>query len=343
MNKIDSFDSLQYAKYGKPEEVLELKASSLSDCEEGEVIIRMELATIHPSDVGLIQGSYGTLRDLPAIGGREGVGLVYQVGKSVDENLLGRPVCLPDAYGCWQEFIKIKADQLIFLPSLVPLDQLAVSVLNPLTAWRLLNDFEYLKPGDFVVQNAGNSAVGIAVAQFAKKMGLECLSLVRSEAMRRKLGNFLGAKVLIDQDSSVEEIIELTKGRGCALALNSIGGRSSLRLAKCLSDGAVHVTFGAMDGALIRFPTRALIFKDIRFVGFWLDRWKKSRNKEEIKKSIDEVLEPLALTEISHPIDSIFQLNDFKNALIRNGQSRFGKVLLCRDQKMIKKFTDLSD
>ena len=76
---------------------------------------------------------------------------------------------------------------------------------------------------------------------------------------------------------------------------------------------------------------------------FWLDRWKKSRNKEEIKKSIDEVLEPLALTEISHPIDSIFQLNDFKNALIRNSQSRFGKVLLCRDQKMIKKFTDLSD
>ena len=54
-------------------------------------------------------------------------------------------------------------------------------------------------------------------------------------------------------------------------------------------------------------------------------------------------LEPLALTEISHPIDSIFQLNDFKNALIRNSQSRFGKVLLCRDQKMIKKFTDLSD
>ena len=55
------------------------------------------------------------------------------------------------------------------------------------------------------------------------------------------------------------------------------------------------------------------------------------------------MLEPLALTEISHPIDSIFQLKDFKNALTRNSQSRFGKVLLCRDQKMIKKFTDLSD
>ena len=91
----------------------------------------------------------------------------------------------------------------------------------------------------------------------------------------------MGSKVLIDQDCSVEEIIDLTKGRGCALALNSIGGRSSLRLAKCLSDGAVHVTFGAMDGALIRFPTRALIFKDIRFVGFWLDRWKKVEIKRK--------------------------------------------------------------
>ena len=41
-----------------------------------------------------------------------------------------------------------------------------------MTAWRLLNDFEYLREGDTVIQNAGNSAVGLAVIQFAKRMGL---------------------------------------------------------------------------------------------------------------------------------------------------------------------------
>ena len=47
--------------------------------------------------------------------------------------------------GTWQDYVKVRADELILLPALVPFDQLAISILNPLTAWRLLNDFEYLK------------------------------------------------------------------------------------------------------------------------------------------------------------------------------------------------------
>ena len=54
----------------------------------------------------------------------------------------------------------------------------------------MLNDFEYLKEGDFVIQNAGNSAVGLSVAQFAKKMGLNLISLVRSEERRAELIDF---------------------------------------------------------------------------------------------------------------------------------------------------------
>ena len=53
-------------------------------------------------------------------------------------------------------------DDLILLPALVPYATLAVSCLNPLTAWRLLNDFEYLKEGDIIIQNAANSAVGLS-------------------------------------------------------------------------------------------------------------------------------------------------------------------------------------
>ena len=40
-----------------------------------------------------------------------------------------------------------------------------------MTAWRLLNDFEYLKNDDVIIQNAGNSSVGLSVIQFAKNFG----------------------------------------------------------------------------------------------------------------------------------------------------------------------------
>ena len=79
---------------------------------------------------------------------------------------------MPDDQGAWQDCAKARADDLILLPALVPFDQLAISILNPLTAWRLLNDFEYLKEGDFVIQNAGNSAVGLSVVSLPKKSEL---------------------------------------------------------------------------------------------------------------------------------------------------------------------------
>lgn len=342
MSTPDAFLGLQYTKHGSPNEVISLEEISISQCITGEVIVQMEVAAIHPSDIGLINGSYGSLKNLPAVGGREGVGIIHQVGSGVDEKLVGRPVFLPDSLGTWQEFVKMKVDEVVFLPSLISLDQLAISVLNPLTAWRLLNDFEYLRPGDFIIQNAGNSAVGLSVIQFAKRMGLQCISLVRSQKAMDDIRAFSETIVFLDEDSSCDEVLAITEEAGCSIAFNSIGGKSSLRLAKCLRDGGVHVTFGAMDGTPIRFPTRNLIFNDIRFVGFWLDRWKKKKSLDQIRIAIEDVLQPLALNELRHPVDSIFTLEDFKSAFLRNGQSRFGKVLFCRDEKNAQPAKDLA-
>ena len=74
VNSPESFDALRYHEHGKPIEVLRLEKLSISPCASGEVTIQMEAAALHPSDIGLIVGSYGTLRSLPTVAGREGVG-----------------------------------------------------------------------------------------------------------------------------------------------------------------------------------------------------------------------------------------------------------------------------
>jgi NADPH:quinone reductase-like Zn-dependent oxidoreductase len=92
-----------------------------------------------------------------------------------------------------------------------------------------------------------------------------------------------------------------------------------------------------MDGSPVRFPTRNLIFDDLRFVGFWLDRWKRKQSSAALRKTLEEVLQPLALAEIKHPIDQVFALTEFSQALERNGQSRMGKVLLERTKGLLAK------
>ena len=328
--------ALQYLEHGDPQAVLSLVEIPVPEPGSGEVLIEMQASPIHPSDLGLIMGSYGRPRIPPAIAGREGVGTVVKVGPGVDAKIVGRPVALPEDGGAWQEYQLSTAEDLLLLPALVPFEQLAVSILNPLTAWRLLNDFEYLNAGDVIVQNAGNSAVGQSVIQFARKMGIHCVSLVRNLESSAHLKSLGGTEVWEDNDDVVGRMKEYTEGKGAKLALNSVGGRSALRLARCLCPGGVHVTFGAMDASAVRFPTRNLIFDDVRMVGFWLDRWRRKQSAAGFRNAAEQVLQPLAMTELKHSIDQVFNLEEFQQALVRNQQSRLGKVLLARDKEFIQ-------
>jgi NADPH:quinone reductase-like Zn-dependent oxidoreductase len=328
--------ALQYQEYGDPAEVLSLIELPVPEPSPGEVLIKMQASPIHPSDLGLIMGSYGRSRNPPAIAGREGVGTVVKCGPEVASKVMGRPVALPEDGGAWQEYQIARAEDLILFPALVPLEQLAVSVLNPMTAWRLLNDFEYLNSGDVIIQNAGNSAVGQSVIQFARKMGVKCISLVRNLDSVDHLKALGSTEVWLDDDEVPDRAKMFTEGKGCKLGLNSVGGRSALRLARCLFPGGVHVTFGAMDSSPVRFPTRNLIFDDVRMVGFWLDRWRRKQSPAGLRNALEQVLQPLAMTEIKHSIDQVYNLSEFKDAYNRNAQPRVGKVLLAQDKEFLQ-------
>ena len=323
--------AIRYHQLGSPFEVLALEDLPMPTPSKGEVLIEMIASTIHPSDFGLINGSYGKLRDLPATGGREGVGKVVEAGPEVDGAILGKLVSMPEHQGVWQSYAVAEVEDLILLPSLVPVEQLAVAILNPVTAWRILHDFEYLREGDFIVQNAGNSAVGQAVVQFARMLGISCISLVRSDQNLKELKNLGAENVLLDDESVPKQVLDLTNGKKCVMALNSVGGKSALRLAKTLCPGGIHLTFGAMDGTPIRFPTRELIFGDVRFLGFWLDRWKQNQSRAGLRNAIEQVLQPLALDQVRYSIDQTFQFEEFHKALARNQESRMGKVLIAPD------------
>ena len=167
-------------------------------------------------------------------------------------------------------------------------------------------------------------------------MNLTCINLVRSKERQQDFAAFGATEEHGWMTTMFQSVSgKLTKGVGCTLGLNSVGGKSALRLARSLRAGGVHATFGAMERESIRFPTRSLIFDDIRFVGFWLDRWKRKQTRKDLVNAVEEVLHPLAMTEINHPIDRVFSFSEYKVALLRNAESRVGKVLLTPDKRLL--------
>lgn len=320
--------AIRHHEFGKPAEVLELEEIDIAEPKAGEVRVRLELATINPSDYGMIGGSYGRLRELPAVAGREGVGVVDALGEGVSGLALGNRVRFPGENGAWQQYACIPVDELLVVPPEVPVEQAAISFINPPTAYCLLKKIIDLNEGDWIVQNAGNSAVGLSVIQMAKAFGFKTISQVRREELIEPLKQMGADHVVLEGSGWPKRVAEITEGAPIRLALNSIGGESAIDQIKALGEGGTQVTFGGMVGDKVRFPTRFLIFNDVRLVGFWWDQYARRHGAEGVREVMAEVYALMADGRLSLPLEKTYPFSEYKEAILLNDQPRLGKVLL---------------
>lgn len=319
--------AIRHHEFGDPAEVLRVETLPVPEPGPGEVRVKLLAAAINPSDYGMIGGSYGRLRELPAVAGREGLGEVDAVGAGVTGIEPGIRVRFPEE-GAWQGFACVPAGALFPVASEVPLEQAAISFINPPTAYCLLTRFAALEAGDWVVQNAGNSAVGLSVIQMARAMGLKTISQVRREELVEPLKEFGADQVVLEGSGWPKQIKDLTSGKPVQLALNSIGGESATDQIKALGEGGTQVTFGGMVGDKVRFPTRFLIFNDVRLVGFWWDKFCKTQGAAAVRSVMDEVYAMMGDGRLELPIEASYSLAEVGEAIQRDKSPKLGKVLL---------------
>ncbi len=320
---------ITYDRHGPAQEVLKLEEVPLVDLNPGQLRIRMDYANINPSDLGMIGGTYGRLPQLPAIAGREGVGTVEAIHPETRTSLkTGDRVRMPESLGAWRSHVICEPEGLINVPSEIPAEQAATLFINPPTALLLLEQFVDLKPGDWVIQNAANSSVGIWVIQLCKLRGLHSVNLVRRNELAAPL-QALGADIVLeDNDDNIKQLKAMTGGNAAKLALNSVGGASVIRLIRGLADGGTCVTFGGMVGDPIRFPTRNLIFNDVHLCGFWMDKWMRSHSQEDIQALYDRLFDLVKTNGLQSPIAGIHPLRDVTSAIQASSSPHFGKVLI---------------
>lgn len=324
-------EALVYTSFGKPAEVLQLEQRDVGEAGPGEVLLRILAAPVHPSDFGMILGKYGKLKELPAVAGREGVAEIVSTGEGVDSVEPGDRVTVPASVGAWQTLVVAPAKDLFRIPPDIPLEIAAMATINPPTSWRLLRD-SGLKEGEWVIQNAANSAVGLHVIEMARHLGLKTLNVVRREELIEPLKEYGGDVVVLEDSGYEKKVDELTGGRGVHLALNSVGGESAIRLLNSLSSNGVHITFGAMQFEAVRFPTRALIFDGIQLRGFWMDKWYRDQSQARIQIMFDKIFDLMRKGIVRASIDSVYSIGQFKEAIDAAAKPRLGKVIFRFDQ-----------
>jgi NADPH:quinone reductase-like Zn-dependent oxidoreductase len=309
--------SLVCKSAGEWPDVLELQEVNLpAHPPAGQSRIRMLAAAIHPSDFGMIAGTYGKAKVFPCVMGREAVGEV------IDGPHKGDIVRIPEEAGVWAELIDAPAAGLVACPKDLKPEQLALSFINPPTSLRVIEDFLTLKSGDVVVTNAGRSAVSQALIQLAARLGVKSHAVVRNKnADDETWLKSLGAAAVWDETEDYSKQVK------AALALNQVGGESVLKLVKSLRDHGVCVTIGGASKTPVRYPTRELIFKDVQLRGFWMDRWTRE-NPAKVRPMMEEIWGLMRDGKLSQEIAESYKLENFKDALTKASEgSRRGKVV----------------
>ena len=294
----------------------------------GQILLAMCAAPVNPADLNILEGKYGELPELPATVGNEGVGRVVALGDGVDGWEIG-DLALPMQRGTWASYLAVDASSAIVLPKEMDTQQAAMLSVNPATALRLLRSIVPLEAGEWVLQNAANSGVGQSVIQIAKLLGIRTISIVRRQELIAPL-QALGADIVLTEDDDLKAAVKEACGRSRPrLALNSVGGASALNLANGLANGGTLVTFGAMSKQPVKVPNGLLIFRDLRFTGFWLTRWLKTASIQEKTALYAELAAWVSAGSLSQPIDRVFPLSEISSAIAAAaGEKRTGKILL---------------
>jgi mitochondrial enoyl-[acyl-carrier protein] reductase / trans-2-enoyl-CoA reductase len=323
-----SISAAVYETHGNPADVLRVESRPWPTPAADEAVVKMSAAPINPADLNQIEGKYPVRPELPATPGFEGAGKIVELGAKVKGITSGTLVILPHNVGTWRDAVAVKAEDLVVVPNEIEPVQAAMLKINPLTAWRLLHDYVDLQRGDWLIQNAANSAAGRDVIQIAHELGYKTMNVVRRAELIDELRAEGGDVVLVDGDNLRDEVKNATGGAPIRLGLNSVGGDSALRLANCLAPGATLVSFGAMSLQPLKIPTGLLIFKDLRFRGIWINKWYDNATPSERMETFQPLFEMATRGLLKTKIEKAYPLSEVKAAVAHAAQAkRSGKII----------------
>jgi trans-2-enoyl-CoA reductase len=288
----------------------------------------MRAAPINPADLNQIEGKYPVRAELPATPGFEGAGIVAEVGPNVTNVAVGALVILPHNVGTWRDAVAVKAGELVVVPAGIQPVHAAMLKINPMTAWRLLHDYVDLARGDWLIQNAANSAAGRAVIQIARELGYKTVNVVRRSELIGELRAEGGDVVLVDSENLRHEVEDALGGPPIRLGLNAVGGESALRLANCLAPDSTLVTYGAMSLQPLKIPNGLLIFKDLRFRGIWINKWYDNATPAQRMEAFQHLFEMAKRGLLQTKVEKAYPLSEAKTAVAHAARGqRSGKII----------------
>ena len=320
---------VELTRFGIPWEVCRIvEGPALGSPGPGEVNIKVEAGPINPAELLLIEGKYASRPPLPARLGIEGVGTITAVGDGVNELAMGDRVMSLGRTN-WAEEIQVSSGAVVKVSKDADVQQLSMLKVNPATAMFMLERYVTLEPGDWVIQNAANSAVGRYIIQLARTKGVKTVNVVRRSELVGELRKIGADVVLLDGDDLAKRVRSEVGDANIPLAIDAVAGEGTLSLGGALSEGGTVVNYGLLSGKPCQLTPEMVVFKGITLTGFWLAKLLGTMKPDELQRLYVELASQITNGKLYTPVESAYSLDQLSDALKHAYQTeRNGKVLL---------------
>jgi NADPH:quinone reductase-like Zn-dependent oxidoreductase len=229
----------------------------------GQLLVRVESAAVNYADVMRRRNDpYPFPTPLPFTPGGEVAGTVEALGEGVDGPPVGTPVFAVvgnDGSTGYAQYAVVNAPQAIPVPAGLSTDEAAGIIVAGAAAMLSLTDVGRLAAGETVLIQGAGGGVGSYAIQIAKLRGATVIAAASSGA-KRGAALDLGADHAVDytRPEWVDEVRELTGGRGVDVVYEIAGGATFTRTLGVLAPFGRVVVAGAAGGQPLQLDPAAI-------------------------------------------------------------------------------------
>jgi NADPH:quinone reductase-like Zn-dependent oxidoreductase len=297
---------------------------------KGQVLIKLRVASVNPSDLHFIKGEYGQPRRKGVPAGFEGCGDVVAAGEGA-EAFVGKRVAFAVSLGgsgAWAEYALTDAIACIPLrPDVSDIDGSA-QIVNPLTAMAMVDIAA--KDGDAFVISAATSQLGKLMISLAKDMNLKVIALVRREEAVEPLKELGATEVLVTTAPDfANQFAAASRALKPRVFLDAVSDQICETVFTLMPNKARWVSYGKLGTEAPRLTQMGqLIFMGKRIEGFWLTNWMRSTPPKDQARVVGEVQARFADGRWNTDVAATLPLAEVVSSLAAATKKTDGKVVI---------------
>ena len=295
----------------------------------GQVLIRIEAASLNFPDLLIVQNKYQMKPDLPFVPGSEYAGVIEAVGEGVTHLKVGQSVACLSGTGGFGTHTLAPAKLCMPLPAGFPAVDAAAFIMIYATSHHALIDRAALKAGETVLVLGAAGGVGTAAIQIAKAAGARVIAAASTDE-KCALCKSLGADETINYTTqNMREVLKaLTEGKGPDVIYDPVGGDFAEPAFRSIAWRGRYLVVGFAAGPIPALPFNLALLKGASIVGvFWGDFAR--REPQANAAMMAELAQWYAQGKVKPVIDRTMPMSELKAAYAHMGsRGVMGKLVM---------------